>query len=44
MAPNTVAEVEIAVLDVLKLLHNQKRIDKWTEGEGGAATPFTQTC
>lgn len=56
MAPNTVAEVERAALDandgghrlqpifVLKLLHNQKRIDKSTEGEGGAATPFTQTC
>lgn len=28
----------------LKLLHNQKRIDRSTEGEGGAATPFTQTC
>lgn len=26
---------------VLKLLHNQKRIDKSTEGERGAATPFT---
>lgn len=56
MAPNAVAQVERAVLEandgehrlqpifVLKLLYNQKRIDKSTEGEGGAATPFTQTC
>lgn len=56
MSPNTVVVVERAVLDandgenrlqpsfVLKLLHNQKRIDKSTEGEGGAVTPFTPTC